>query len=62
MDLAGFFAVVAIVVVTPGPDMALVMRNTLAAGGVSARVRRALERVTGAVLVALGVRLAVARR
>ena len=32
MDLAGFFAVAAIVVVTPGPDMALVMRNTLAGG------------------------------
>ena len=32
MDLAGLFAVAAIVVVTPGPDMALVMRNTLAGG------------------------------
>jgi len=32
VDLAGFLAVAAIVVVTPGPDMALVMRNTLAGG------------------------------
>jgi threonine/homoserine/homoserine lactone efflux protein len=32
VDLPGFFAVAAIVVVTPGPDMALVMRNTIAGG------------------------------
>jgi threonine/homoserine/homoserine lactone efflux protein len=32
MDLAGFFAVAIVVVITPGPDMALVARNTLAGG------------------------------
>jgi len=32
MDLAGFFAVATVVVVTPGPDMALVARNTLSGG------------------------------
>lgn len=35
MDLAGFFAVAIVVVVTPGPDMALVTRNTLAGGRAS---------------------------
>ena len=32
MDLAGFLAVATVVVITPGPDMALVARNTLAGG------------------------------
>jgi threonine/homoserine/homoserine lactone efflux protein len=32
MDLAGFFAVAIVVVIAPGPDMALVTRNTLAGG------------------------------
>jgi threonine/homoserine/homoserine lactone efflux protein len=32
MDIAGFLAVAVVVVVTPGPDMALVARNTLSAG------------------------------
>jgi threonine/homoserine/homoserine lactone efflux protein len=35
MDLAGFLAVAVVVVVTPGPDMALVLRNTLAGGRVA---------------------------
>lgn len=32
IDLLGFLAVATVVVVTPGPDMALVARNTLAGG------------------------------
>jgi len=46
LDLAGFFAVAAIVVVTPGPDMALVMRNTLA-GGRSAGLATSLGTCSG---------------
>ena len=35
MDLAGFVAVATLVVVTPGPDMTLVARNTFAGGRIS---------------------------
>lgn len=35
MDLAGFLAVATLVVVTPGPDMTLVARNTFAEGRIS---------------------------
>lgn len=35
MDLGGFLAVAVVVVVTPGPDMALVLRNTLAGGRIA---------------------------
>ena len=35
MDLAGFVAVATLVVVTPGPDMTLVARNTFAGGRLS---------------------------
>lgn len=35
MDFAGFLAVAVVVVVTPGPDMALVLRNTLAGGRIA---------------------------
>jgi threonine/homoserine/homoserine lactone efflux protein len=35
MDLAGFLAVALVVVVTPGPDMALVSRNTLVGGRIA---------------------------
>ena len=35
MDFAGFLAVALVVVVTPGPDMALVLRNTLAGGRIA---------------------------
>ncbi len=35
MDIAGFLAVATLVVVTPGPDMALVARNTFAGGRIS---------------------------
>lgn len=35
MDLAGFLAVATLVVVTPGPDMTLVARNTFAGGRIS---------------------------
>ena len=35
MDIAGFLAVATLVVVTPGPDMTLVARNTFAGGRLS---------------------------
>jgi threonine/homoserine/homoserine lactone efflux protein len=35
MDLAGFVAVATLVVVTPGPDMTLVARNTFAGGRIA---------------------------
>lgn len=35
MDVAGFLAVATLVVLTPGPDMALVARNTFAGGRLS---------------------------
>ena len=35
MDLAGFVAVATLVVITPGPDMTLVARNTFAGGRLS---------------------------
>src|SRR5688500_6266113 len=35
MDVAGFIAVATLVVVTPGPDMTLVARNTFASGRLS---------------------------
>ena len=35
MDVAGFVAVATLVVVTPGPDMTLVARNTFAGGRIS---------------------------
>lgn len=35
MDVAGFLAVATLVVVTPGPDMTLVARNTFAGGRIS---------------------------
>jgi threonine/homoserine/homoserine lactone efflux protein len=57
VDLAGFLAVATIVVVTPGPDMALVARNTLA-GGRAAGLATSLGTCSGllvhAVSAALG--------
>jgi threonine/homoserine/homoserine lactone efflux protein len=44
-----FLAPAAVVIVTPGPDTALTVRNSLLGG---------LDAVTGAALVAFGVRLA----
>ena len=35
MDVAGFLAVALVIVVTPGPDMALVLRNTLEGGRIA---------------------------
>jgi threonine/homoserine/homoserine lactone efflux protein len=35
MDIAGFLAVATLVIVTPGPDMTLVARNTFAGGRLS---------------------------
>ena len=55
--LLAFVAVAVVVIVTPGQDTALVIKNTLAG-----RVRRALDAATGFVLVALGLRPAIERR
>jgi threonine/homoserine/homoserine lactone efflux protein len=35
MDIAGFLAIAVVIVVTPGPDMALVLRNTVAGGRIA---------------------------
>jgi len=86
-----YLVVSAILIVTPGPDMALVARNAVSGGYSSARsmafgvgvgillwgigllvaraaarfgpgIRRALDGAAGAVMVGLGLRLAVERR
>jgi threonine/homoserine/homoserine lactone efflux protein len=68
MQLGPFLVVAVVVVATPGVDMALVTRNAavVAARGrsVLARpaVKRALDRVSGVVLIGLGARLALERR
>jgi threonine/homoserine/homoserine lactone efflux protein len=79
-QLVPFLVVSVVLTVTPGPDMALVLRNGMAAVflalaavwwrmfsfGVAAlgrvlsrqRVRTAIERVAGTVLIGLGLRVA----
>ena len=63
--LVAFVPVAVLVTITPGPATAMVVRSA-ARGGRRAFVEgpwaRRVERLTGAVLVALGVRLALERR
>ena len=70
-QFAAFLIVAGLLTMTPGADMALVMRHALASGtrraffaslGFRLGVRRRIEAVTGAVLMSLGIRLALARR
>jgi threonine/homoserine/homoserine lactone efflux protein len=49
-----FLRVAALLTVTPGPDMAIVLGRR--------RARRPLDRLTGTVLISLGLRIAVERR
>ena len=72
-NLGAFVAVSVVVICTPGPDTALIIRNTLswltlyavvvakAGQFLRGRVRRALDAVTGTILVAFGIRLATER-
>jgi threonine/homoserine/homoserine lactone efflux protein len=53
-QLVAFLGVSAIVIMTPGPDTALTIRNPA--------IRRVMDAVTGTVLIALGLRLATERR
>jgi threonine/homoserine/homoserine lactone efflux protein len=59
-QLFAFVGVAAVLSLTPGPDMALVLRNTLR-GGRAAGLRTVAGIAVGVVLVGLGVRLAVSR-
>jgi threonine/homoserine/homoserine lactone efflux protein len=52
--MIGFLIVAVVVVVAPGPDFALTVRNSITG--------RVLDVVTGVVLVAFGLRLATERR
>lgn len=57
-ELFLFLGVVAVLTITPGPDMALVLRNGVRGGS---RARTWLDRLTGLVLVGLGVRVVLLR-
>ncbi|HEY8824997.1 MAG TPA: hypothetical protein VIP07_08935 [Candidatus Limnocylindria bacterium] len=49
-DLAGFVALAIVIIVTPGPDTALTIRNTLVGGrpaGVATALGVASERLSG---------------
>ena len=57
-DLAGFVALAIVVIVTPGPDTALTIRNTLVGGrpaGVATAVGVALGQATWSVATSIGV-------
>jgi len=57
-DLAGFFALAIVVIVTPGPDTALTIRNTLIGGrpaGVATAFGVALGQATWSVATSVGV-------
>jgi threonine/homoserine/homoserine lactone efflux protein len=57
-DLAGFFALAIVVIVTPGPDTALTIRNTLVAGrrsGIATAAGIALGQATWSLATAVGV-------
>jgi threonine/homoserine/homoserine lactone efflux protein len=57
-DLAGFFALAIIVIVTPGPDTALTIRNTLVGGrpaGIATAIGVAFGQATWAVATSIGV-------
>ncbi|HVN60611.1 MAG TPA: hypothetical protein VMT59_05075 [Gaiellaceae bacterium] len=61
MQLLPFFAVSALLIVVPGPDMALVARNALRAG-TRGGILTCLGGVTGLVLIGFDVRLATEHR
>ena len=54
-DLVGFVALAIVVIVTPGPDTALTIRNALVG-----RRLAGIATATGVALVAFGIRVAVA--
>ena len=57
-DLAGFFALAIVVIVTPGPDTALTIRNTLIGGrtaGLATAVGVALGQATWSLATSVGV-------
>jgi threonine/homoserine/homoserine lactone efflux protein len=54
--LLAFALTATLLILAPGPDSLLVMRNTLRAG------RRRVERVTAVVLIGFGLRLAAEAR
>jgi threonine/homoserine/homoserine lactone efflux protein len=56
--LVAWVALSALLIVTPGPDTALIIRNALAAGPRAST----MARLTGLVLIGLGARLAFERR
>jgi threonine/homoserine/homoserine lactone efflux protein len=69
-----FLTIAAVLTITPGADMALATKNLIARGRVAAfatklsgvfsrsSVRRKLEAVTGGLLIAFGLKLAIAKR
>jgi threonine/homoserine/homoserine lactone efflux protein len=60
--LPAFLPVAAVLTLTPGIATALIVRSAAGGGRREALLVTAVERLTGGVLVGLGVRLAVERR